>query len=154
MKKIKNKNKLLIELINNQRIDANSEKKFSLKEITRLCNNITTSIFDENECCLWNGYISNLKNGRDKYINFYYRGNKYALHRLLYLNYVGDLKKSEYLKYTCKNKGICCNINHIKKIYRNNKIPEKNIEIKKNVDTKIEVIDLEKKNKKKLIIVF
>ena len=38
------------------------------------------------------------------------------MHRLLYLNYIGDVKKNEYLKYTCPNKGKCCNINHIIKI--------------------------------------
>ena len=51
-----------------------------------------------------------------KYINFYFKGKKCALHRLLYLNYVGKLENKEYLKYKCKNKGVCCNINHFNKI--------------------------------------
>ncbi len=32
-----------------------------------------------------------------------------------------QLSNNEYIKYTCKNKGKCCNINHIKKIKYNKK---------------------------------
>ena len=52
------------------------------------------------------------------YINFYYSGKKYALHRLLYNNFIGILSDSEYIKFKCANKGICCNINHFYKINR------------------------------------
>ena len=62
----------------------------------------------------------------------HFNKKKHALHRLLYLNYIGEVKPNEYLKYKCENKGKCCNINHIYKI--NNK---KHLEIDKS-DTKLE----------------
>ena len=56
------------------------------------------------------------------YINFYFRGKKIALHRLLYINFIGNLDDDEYIKFSCTNKGKCCNLNHlIKYKYVNNK---------------------------------
>lgn len=152
------KNKILVELLNKQLTDIPNDKKMNIYDINRLCNNIKSSIFGD-ECCIWNGYITKLKN-QNKYINFYFKGKKCALHRLLYLNYVGNLDNKEYLKYKCKNKGVCCNINHFHKIEK--KITKKNIEIKKNNKEKKKIIDDEKKSieilkfndKKKLIIIF
>ena len=34
---------------------------------------------------------------------------------MLYINYVEDISENEYVKFSCKNKGKCCNINHMKK---------------------------------------
>ena len=46
---------------------------------------------------------------------------KIALHRLLYINYIGYVSTNEYIKFSCPNKGKCCNINHMKKyLYCNN----------------------------------
>lgn len=82
----------------------------------RICKYIDTSIFDKNKCCLWNGYITNINNSnKGTYVNFYFRNKKVALHRLLYSNFVAPLNSSEYLKFNCDNKGICCNINHYEK---------------------------------------
>ena len=73
----------------------------NIYDINRLCNNINSSIFGD-ECCIWNGYITNLNNvNKGTYINFYFRHKKVALHRLLYANYVGDISSDEYLKYSC-----------------------------------------------------
>jgi hypothetical protein len=33
----------------------------------------------------------------------------------LYCNFVEDLSDDEYLKFSCENKGNCCNIKHLKK---------------------------------------
>ena len=33
----------------------------------------------------------------------------------MYYNFVNDLDSDEYIKFTCSNKGICCNIHHMKK---------------------------------------
>jgi hypothetical protein len=121
-----NNNQLLKELLQKQRKEIPDEKKLYLHDIKRVCKNIKTSIFDESECCLWNGYITNLnKANKGTYINFYFRQKKVALHRLLYLNYVDDLSNDEYLKFSCDNKGVCCNIHHLKK-FKYNKSPKKN----------------------------
>lgn len=132
------KNKILDELCKNQRKNIITSKRFQYTDLKRIAKYIDTSIFDENECCIWKGYITNLnKVSKGVYINFYFRGKKYVLHRLLYINYVGDLENNEYIKFTCKNKGKCCNINHIVKYSddNNNKNikPVNNI-IKKNDD--------------------
>ena len=76
------------------------------------------------ECILWKVYINHNK---IDYINFFFNGKKYALHRLLYINFKGHLNDNDYLEYTCINKGRCCNINHIEKKKNNNK--NKNINI-------------------------
>ena len=70
------------------------------------------------------------------YVNFYFRNKKVALHRLLYSNFVAPLDSSEYLKFNCDNKGICCNINHYEKYKYSKSIYRKEIkkkEIKKDI---------------------
>ena len=172
------KNKLLIELINKQRSDIDSAKKLDIKDLHRICKNINGSIFQkDNGCCLWCGYVTNISNSNTKYINFFFKKKKYALHRLLYENFVGNIDKSEYLRFTCDNKGVCCNLNHIKKIGKeskknniqstvtieNNKEKDivltkkknssKNKKNKSDKDSSIEVLK-SKNNLNKLIIIF
>ena len=75
----------------------------------------------------------------------------------MYLNFIGDLKKNEYLKYKCDNKGKCCNINHILKINSKKKSLEKDENEKKvNINNNKNTIELISDNKKndKLIIIF
>ena len=149
------KNNILINLLNKQLNNIDSKKKLNLSDINRICKNLNTSIFGS-ECSIWQGYITKLKKNNDKYINFFFKGKKYALHRLLYTNYIGELNKKEYLKYTCDNKGSCCNINHYKKVVKNKKdnkpiINKKNINM--DINNKIEILDFED-SQKKLIIIF
>lgn len=120
-----NDNQLLKELIRNQNPDVPEDKKLYLQDIQRICRNISSSPFNADKCCLWEGYITNLnKSNKGTYINFYFRHKKVALHRLLYANYVGPITKTDYLKYTCKNKGLCCNIYHLEKFKYNKSSPE------------------------------
>ena len=35
-----------------------------------------------------------------------------------------ELDESEYIKFKCNNKGICCNINHIYKLNENTFVPK------------------------------
>ena len=86
------------------------------------------SIFDEEKCVLWAGYITNLKNKRKgTYINFYFKDKKkVALHRLLYANFKGEISNKEYIKYSCSNKGKCCNINHMVKFEYNSNEKDEN----------------------------
>ena len=109
------KNKILVELINNQNEGIENKKKLDVKSLQRISRNIEDSIFGD-KCIIWQGYITYIESTNVHYINFFFNGKKHALHRLLYLNFIGDLKSNEYLKYSCPNKGKCCNINHIYKI--------------------------------------
>lgn len=156
------KNKLLIELLQKQLKDIDSDKKLYLHDLQRICKNIPKSIFDNDGCCLWTGYVTNLhKENKGTYINFYFKHKKVALHRLLYTNYVENINKGDYLKYTCKNKGVCCNINHLKKFeYNKEKKNKKQLENKKKQVKKNDVITIINKSsandesKKKLLIFF
>ena len=113
-----------IELIKNKQLNNIPEnKKLKDNDIKRILKYVDNSLFGD-ECCLWKGYITNNKS---KYVNFYFNGNKIALHRLLYINFIGHIHDNVYLSYKCKNEGVCCNINHI--IIKKNK---KKKEIKKN----------------------
>lgn len=126
-KPIKNSNEIFKELIKKQLPDVPSQWKLSINDMKRICKYINTSIFDENNCCIWNGYITNMNNSnKGTYVNFYFRNKKVALHRLLYSNFVAPLDTSEYLKFNCENKGICCNVNHYEKYkYSKNIVPPK-----------------------------
>jgi hypothetical protein len=108
---------LLKQLINKQIKTISSNKKLSYSDLKRIVKYIDTSIFND-RCCIWKGYVTNSKpdkNHKGSYVNFYFKRKKIALHRLLYGNFKEDIDDSDYLKYTCDNKGSCCNINHMVK---------------------------------------
>ena len=144
---------LFNELLQNQLKNVPLEKKLRYADIKRLCKYINTSIFDENVCSMWTGYITNANNiTKGIYINFYFNGAKMALHRLLYVNFIGELSENEYLKFTCEHKGKCCNINHLKKfsytkIKNNDNHNNKNEKINKDVDGNNKDVEDDKKNK-------
>lgn len=127
------------ELKRNQLSDVPPSKKFRSSDLHRIIRFTNSSIFDPVKCCLWQGYITNLTNKKKgTYINFYFKNKKkVALHRLLYANFKGEIKKKNYIKFTCPNNGICCNINHMVLFETINDVAE--IEPKK--DTKIEEYD-------------
>jgi len=117
----KNSDKVLSELLSNQLKKVDTAKKFEYSDIKRISKYLDNTIFNHDECVLWKGYITNFNNqSKGVYINFYFQKKKYALHRLLYSNYIGTLYDDEYLKFTCQNKGVCCNINHLTKFKYNN----------------------------------
>jgi len=134
--------RLFNDLVNKQLQNIPPSKKLQYNDIKRLCGYINGNIFDESKCTLWSGYVTNYKNPqRGVYINFYFRKKKVALHRLLYINYVGELDDDEYIKYVCMNKGRCCNIHHIKKFKYDKSVTHKKAAEKKDKN--------KKKNKKK-----
>lgn len=117
--------KILEELMKKQLNDVPLNYKLSYSDLKRLSKNLDTSIFGD-ECSIWKGFV-NQKTNNKKYVNFYFRKKKIAINRILYLNYVGNLDKSEYLCYSCGNQGVCCNINHIEiknKTFKKKKSPE------------------------------
>jgi len=128
MKKIpksKDVDKIFKELVSKQKKDVSSNKKLQLSDIKRIAKRISGSITDPNECSIWNGYITNMNNAaKGTYVNFYFRKRKVALHRLLYINFIGELDDDEYLKFTCENKGKCCNVHHMNK-YKYNTVENK-----------------------------
>ena len=47
------------ELLKNQLKNVCHTKRLTFKDITRIVKNIDTSLFSEDKCCIWNGYITN-----------------------------------------------------------------------------------------------
>lgn len=109
------KNERVRELMKKQRHDVPFNKKFRYEDILRIIKYTNLSIFDSELCCIWSGYITNKDEPKKgTYINFYFKNKKkVALHRLLYINFKGELNDNDYIKYSCENKGKCCNINHM-----------------------------------------
>ncbi len=106
---------ILCKLIKNQKQNISLEKKLTFSDLKRISSNLSNDIFDDN-CSLWNGYVTNLNSKKNNcYISFFYKNKKIALHRLLYINFIGELKDDEYLKFICENKGKCCSLNHLVK---------------------------------------
>jgi len=135
IKKLKIKIFFFNELLKKQIIGISSDKKLNYNDIKRISKFIKSSIFDKKKCSIWNGYITNENNNsKGTYINFYFNKKKIALHRLLYINYIGILSDNEYLKYSCENKGKCCNINHMNKYTYNNIKPNLNQENNENTE--------------------
>jgi hypothetical protein len=135
------KKKLLTELITNQLPDVPLDKKLSYKDLLRITKYINTSLCTDKNCCIWNGYVTNSNNGTGKglYINFFFRNKKVALHRLLYENFIGILDENEYIKFSCENKGKCCNIKHFIK----HKYVISNIKIEPLIDNNINPENIE-----------
>jgi len=158
VKKITDNNELLRELVSKQLKNIPSDKKLQYTDLRRICKYINSSIFDENKCSIWNGYITNSNNSnKGTYINFYFRKKKAALHRLLYTNFIEELTDEEYLKFNCENKGKCCNIYHLKKFKYQTKIDEiSDKQKKKNKKINKKDIKIFDKNciEKKLIVSF
>jgi len=140
---------IYLELIQKQRKECKDSKKLNLSELKRISKNLDTSIFSEDSCSIWTGYITNnTSDVKPSYINFYFRNKKIALHRLLYENYIDNLDKNQYLKYNCKNKGICCNVNHIEVVNSNKNEKINKIDSKQDKDE-----DKEKEDKNTNLIV-
>lgn len=113
------KKKYLKELVTNQLKTVPLNRRLIYKDLARITKYIESSIFDDNKCCIFKGYVTNAKNPKKgTYINFFFRNKKVAFHRLLYENFVGSLGDDYYIKFTCEdedNKGKCCNVNHMLK---------------------------------------
>jgi len=114
------KKKLLHELTLKQLKNIPQHRRLTYRDLLRIVKHIDSSIFDKKKCCIWNGYVSqsNANSGNDSgtYINFFFRGSKVALHRLLFENFVDQIDNGYYIRYTCDTKNkkqICCNIHHM-----------------------------------------
>lgn len=152
---ISTKNQILVQMLQYQKKGLPYKQRLDLDDIKRIVDNIETSPFAD-ECCIWNGYVTN-NNDKCKYINFYFKHRKIALHRLMYINYNGPLDDKNYLKFTCLNKGVCCNIKHIEKCNITPTTYKENAMVK-TANTKnqgLQVIRMDASTEKnKLIVVF
>lgn len=122
--KVVDKHKLVRDLVSMQLPNVAPHRRLLHKDLRRLAKYIDSPISSDNECCYWTGYVTNTKNSRGSYINFFFRNRKVALHRLLYENFKGPIDNNHYIKKICEtddNDGTCCNINHMIKYKYNTK---------------------------------
>lgn len=101
---------------NNNNNNNNDKYHLTINDLTRFLKYVNVSIFNNDECILWPGYLTKCNKNKSYYINYYLNGRKLALHRILYINFIDDLNENQYLKYTCSNPGKCCNIKHFYKV--------------------------------------
>lgn len=101
------------ELVERQLSDVDEEYVLRPKDLERISKNLNNSIFGE-ECAPWS------TNKNDKYVNFYFRRKKIALHRILYINFVGPIDQTDYITFRCENKGLCCCLSCLQKVPRSN----------------------------------
>ena len=123
-------------------------------DIHRIAQYLDNSIFDIEGCALWTGYVTNEKNKKKgTYVNFYFKNKKkVALHRLIYVNYKDNLTDNEYLKYSCNNKGMCCNINHMIKFeYISNDV-ENDKKMKEDIEKSVKKNRINNNFKNKIVI--
>ena len=107
--------KLFKKLIKKQKDDVDEDEKLTIKDLKRLCKYIDSNIFNKKKCCIWKGYVTNSnRNDKTQFINFYFKGKKKIIHRILYANFIDKIDDNEYIKLTCNNRA-CCNVNHIVK---------------------------------------
>lgn len=137
------KEQIIQEMMVKQLKTIPNERKFIYDDILRIGKNIDKSIFGD-ECAVWNGYVTNENNTKGTYINFLYNGKKTPLHRLLYVNFMDDIDENHYIRYSCENKGKCCNVTHMIRCDYKKKKPVKN----DNANNKEEIV----KNKLKIEI--
>jgi hypothetical protein len=110
------KSAILDEMTKKQVKNIDPNKMLLYRDMTRIVKNINTSIFSSTSCCIWTGFVTNVWNHRSTFINFYFKKRKVALHRLLYNNFIGPISDTEYIKFSCNNKGRCCNVLHFVKL--------------------------------------
>lgn len=139
---------ILSKLIKYQRIDIQLDKKLAFNDLNRISYNLPFDIFTD-ECCIWKGYITNLKSKtKNCYISFFFKNKKVSLHRLLFANYIEDIHDNEYIKYTCCNKGKCCTIGHMKKVINEEHANDHHVDQPVDLNINSTEINQEKKSNK------
>lgn len=113
-------NKLdIVKELKDKRLLDTKKNKITENDINRIADNVSGSIFEDDTCTLWGkqedhkNYLNvkfDKKMGRQKYPKLDYK----PLHRLLYNNYVEEIKTKTYVKFLCKNTMQCVNIHHFK----------------------------------------
>lgn len=122
--KVVDRHQLVRDLVSMQLQNVAPHRRLLHKDLRRIAKYIDCPISSDDRCCIWSGYVTNTKNSRGSYINFFFRNKKVAFHRLIYENFKGPIDNNHYIKFTCEKDnlgGTCCNINHMIKYKYNTK---------------------------------
>lgn len=106
-------NDIIMDELNNKQINNINHKYYlTYFDKMRIRSKIRNSIFDNNNCTYFYGYITHSIKYNSYNVCIFYNNKKVMLKRLLYHNYIGYLNSNDKVTNTCNN--ICCiNINHI-----------------------------------------
>lgn len=140
------KSVILDEMVSKQVKNIDDYKMLSYRDMTRIVKNINTSIFSTTSCCIWTGYVTNVWNHKSTFINFYFKKRKVALHRLLFNNFVGPISDTEYIKFSCNNRGRCCNVLHFIKLSKDDIVEDNTSDVIIDDEIKEKIISDEKDN--------
>jgi hypothetical protein len=110
-------NNIINEILEKQLDNIDEKKKLTYKDILKILTKIDSpSFFNENKCVLWCKTSNTIKIDND--IN-----RRNIVQRILYQNFVSnDLDRCEFIKYKCHNRQTCCNINHLYKTRKSDKV--------------------------------
>lgn len=109
-------NQIMAEMIRNQLESVAPDLRLLQSDMQRMVRFLKTSIFSPGACSLWQGYVTDRTvKKKGSYVNFFFHGKKFALHRLLYINFLGPLDEDEYVKFRCNHKGYCCSVHCLDK---------------------------------------
>jgi hypothetical protein len=89
-------------------------KMLTEPDFKRINQILSGSIFSPTNCCV-SKKMFNVPEQKRSYILFLLNGKKHPLQRLLYQNFIGDLKPYDCVKYKCKRTFVCYNIHHLEK---------------------------------------
>lgn len=106
------KEELLKTLIDKQRKNIPDEDRLEVKDIRRLVKFLQDTIFNEHGCTGWDGYYCKTFK-KCTGITFFFKKEKRMIHRLLYINYKGDIPNNCFIRFTCPTGPYCCNVNHM-----------------------------------------
>ena len=109
-------NQIMSEMIRNQLENIDLDRRLLHADMQRMVRYLNTSIFLSGTCSLWQGYVTDRTvRNKGSYVNFFFHGKKFGLHRLLYINFLGPLNDDEYVKFRCQHKGYCCSVHCLEK---------------------------------------
>ena len=100
----------LITFVRNQRKDCVSTKnyaKLNFQELMRIHLFMHSPNIFGNECTIYTH-----EKLKKSYVAVSYNGRKVSLLRLLYLNFVDDIKDNDVLKCSCEHQGVCMTMAH------------------------------------------
>jgi hypothetical protein len=111
-------NNIINEILEKQLDIIDEKKKLTYKDILKILTKIDSESFinDDNKCVLWCKTSNTIKIDNDK-------KRRNIVQRILYQNFVNnDLERSEFIKYKCNNRQTCCNINHLYKTRKSDRV--------------------------------
>jgi hypothetical protein len=140
------KSVILDEMVSKQIKNIDENKMLSYRDMTRIVKNINTSIFSPTSCCIWTGYVTNVWNHKSTFINFYFKKRKVALHRLLFNNFIEPISDTEYIKFSCNNRGRCCNVLHFIKLSKDDIVEDETSDVIIDDNIEEEIINVNEKD--------